>query len=135
MFDKFTRFDKSYMALNIYLKVSGGNSERNFQRGRKVTALKAWLDNDIYGKQQQQQQQRMNCRIFSRLQWWNLWWIAAENELKIIFKIKMMKSVITVTVIQIRPFVMIWFWSAIMMMVGCLSIIKTLYVCSHIFCW
>ena len=58
IFDKFSRFDKSYMALNIHLKVLGGNSERNFQRGRKVTALKAWLDNDIYGKQQQQQQKQ-----------------------------------------------------------------------------
>ena len=38
----------------IYMKVS----ERNFQRGRKVTALKAWLDNDIYGKQQKQRQKQ-----------------------------------------------------------------------------
>ena len=61
----------------IYMKVS----ERNFQRGRKVTALKAWLDNDIYGKQRQKQQQQGwieeyfqdSNEIFDELNQWMSW--------------------------------------------------------------
>ena len=47
----------TYIAQYISESLRRKFQEKSFHRGRKVTALKAWLDNDIYGKQ------RMNWGI------------------------------------------------------------------------